>query len=122
MRLSVTIFLIPKTTDGLGTSNYMCGQALTCALNYSFKIIHGLWVAFKFEIFTLFLCSWLMSIFATNNASQISKLTWKQDAMVVRLLDWSCNVFCLVIGLSRSLMLDLGGVASLRVGLGGNLP
>jgi hypothetical protein len=44
-------------------------------------------VAFKFEIFTLFLHSWLMSIFVTNNASWIYELTWKQDAMVARLLD-----------------------------------
>ncbi len=31
-RLSVTIFLIFKTIDGLGTFNYMHKQALTCAL------------------------------------------------------------------------------------------
>jgi hypothetical protein len=34
----------------------------------------------------LFMHSWLMSIFATNNASQISKLTWKQAAMVAKIL------------------------------------
>jgi hypothetical protein len=33
------IFLILKTMDGLGTSNYMCRQALTCAINSSSKII-----------------------------------------------------------------------------------
>jgi hypothetical protein len=60
-----------------------------------------------------------MSIFATNNASQISKLIWKaQDVMVARLMDWNCNIFCLVIGLSRNPMLKLGGVLGLRVGLG----
>jgi hypothetical protein len=47
-----------------------------------------------------------------------SKLTWKQDAMVARLLDWGCNISDLVIGLSRGLMLELGGVPRLRVGLG----
>jgi hypothetical protein len=73
--LLVTIFIILKTTDGLGTSNYMCRQALTCALNSSSKIILNSLVAFKFEIFTLFLRSWLMSIFVANNASRISELT-----------------------------------------------
>ncbi len=71
----MTIFLILKTTDGLGTSNYMFRQALICPLNSSSKIILSSQVAFKFEIFTLFLRSWLMSIFVANNASQISELT-----------------------------------------------
>jgi hypothetical protein len=35
-RLLVTIFLILKTTNGLGIFNYMCRQALTCAVNSSF--------------------------------------------------------------------------------------
>ncbi len=74
-RLLVTIFIILKTIDGLGTSNYMCSQALTCAINSSSKIILNSLVAFKFEIFTLFLCSWLMSIFVANNASRIPELT-----------------------------------------------
>ncbi len=95
----------------------MCGQVLTCALNSSSEIILSFWATFKFEIFTLFLHSWLISIFVTNNASRISKLTWKQDAMVAKLLDWSCNKLCLIIGLSRGPVLELGGVASLKVGL-----
>jgi hypothetical protein len=74
-RLLVTIFIILKTTNGLGTSNYMCRQALTYAINSSSKIILNSLVACKFEIFTLFLHSWLMSIFVANNASRISKLT-----------------------------------------------
>jgi hypothetical protein len=87
MRLLVTIFLILKTVDGLGTSNYMCRQALTCALNSSSEVTLSSQVAFKFEIFTLFLHSWLMSIFATSNASWIFELAWKRDTMVARLLD-----------------------------------
>lgn len=38
--------------------------------------------------------------------------------MVTRLLDWSYNISCLDIGLSRSPMLELGGVTNLKVGLG----
>ncbi len=38
----MTIFLIFKTTYGLGTSNYRCRQALTCALKSSFEITHNL--------------------------------------------------------------------------------
>jgi len=38
--------------------------------------------------------------------------------MVVRLLDWNRNISCLVINLSKGPMLELGGVASIRVGLG----
>jgi hypothetical protein len=37
--IDLTIFLILKTMNGLGTSNYMSRQALTCALNSSFEII-----------------------------------------------------------------------------------
>jgi hypothetical protein len=37
--------------------------------------------------------------------------------MVARFSDWNCNIFYLIIGLSKGLMLELGGVASLRVGL-----
>jgi hypothetical protein len=58
-----------------------------------------------------------MSIFATSNASQISKLVWKRNAMVTRLLDWNYNISCLIIGFSRSPMLKLGGVANLKAGL-----
>jgi hypothetical protein len=36
--IDLTIFLILKTMNGLGTSNYMCRQALTCALNSSSEI------------------------------------------------------------------------------------
>jgi hypothetical protein len=53
-----------------------------------------------------------------HNASWIFELTWKRDAMVARLLNWGCNIFDLVIGFSRGPMLELGGVARLRVGLG----
>ncbi len=67
--IDLTIFLILKTMNGLGTSNYMCRQALTCAVNSSFEIILSCWVVFKFETFTLFLCAWLMSIFVASNAS-----------------------------------------------------
>ncbi len=73
--LLVTIFIILKTKNGLRIFNCMCRQALTCALNSSCKIILNFLVAFKFEIFTLFLHSWLMSIFVSNNASQIFELT-----------------------------------------------
>jgi hypothetical protein len=114
----MTIFLILKTIDGLGTSNFMCKQVLTCAQNSSSKIPLGFWVAFKFEIFTLFLHSWLMSIFVASNGSWIFELTWKQDAMVARVLDCSCNISCLVISLSKGLMLELGGVTSLWARLG----
>jgi hypothetical protein len=60
--------------------NYMYRQVLTFVLN-SYKITPSYWDTFKFEIFTLFLHSWLMSVFATNNPSLISQLIWKQDAM-----------------------------------------
>jgi hypothetical protein len=59
-----------------------------------------------------------MSIFIANNASRISKLTSKQNAMVVRFLDWNCNISYLVISLSKGLILELGAVVGLRVGLG----
>jgi hypothetical protein len=66
MRIMLTIFIISKTMDGLGTFIYMCKQVLTCALNSSFEITPSSWVAFKFEIFTLFLHSWFISIFVTT--------------------------------------------------------
>jgi hypothetical protein len=38
--------------------------------------------------------------------------------MVATLLDWSCDIFCLVFGFSKSLLLELGGIVGLRVGIG----
>lgn len=38
--------------------------------------------------------------------------------MVARLLDWSYNISCLIIGLSRGPMQELGGITSLRARLG----
>jgi len=57
MKLLVTNFLILKTKDGIGTSNYMCREVLIFALNSSSEIHLSSQVAFKFEIFTLFLHS-----------------------------------------------------------------
>jgi hypothetical protein len=37
--------------------------------------------------------------------------------MVVRLLAWSCNISCLVIGLSMGPNMEVGGVHGLIVGL-----
>jgi len=38
--------------------------------------------------------------------------------VVAKFLDWSCNIFCLIFGFSKGLMLELGGIIGLRVGLG----
>jgi hypothetical protein len=38
--------------------------------------------------------------------------------MVVRFMDWNCNIFCLVIGLSKGPMMELGGIVGLKVRLG----
>jgi hypothetical protein len=37
--------------------------------------------------------------------------------MVARLLNWSCNISYLIIGLSKGLVLELGGITGLKVGL-----
>jgi len=47
---------LPNLEDQ-GNSNYMCRQVLTSTLNSSSKITPSSQVAFKFEIFTLFLRS-----------------------------------------------------------------
>jgi len=33
-------------------------------------------------------------------------------------MDWNCNIFYLVIGLSKGLMMELGGIVGLKVKLG----
>jgi hypothetical protein len=38
--------------------------------------------------------------------------------MVAILMDWSCKISCLVIGLSKGLMLELGGIVGLKARLG----
>lgn len=38
--------------------------------------------------------------------------------MVAILMDWSCKISYLVIGLSESLMLELGGIVGLKARLG----
>ncbi len=62
MRLTLTIFLISKTTNGMGTFNYMCRQVLTCALNSSFEITLRSWVAFKFENFHQMLSNFVWAL------------------------------------------------------------
>jgi hypothetical protein len=38
--------------------------------------------------------------------------------MVARLMDWSCKISCLIIGLSKGLMMELGGIVGLKARLG----
>jgi hypothetical protein len=38
--------------------------------------------------------------------------------MVVKLMDWSCNIYCIIISLSKGPMLELGGIVGLKVRLG----
>jgi hypothetical protein len=61
--------------------------------NISFEITHNFQRTFKLKIFTLLFHSWLMSIWATNNVSWISKFTFKSDNLIGRFLDWSYNIF-----------------------------
>ncbi len=48
-------------------NNYMSKQVLTLALNFSSKINPYSHFIHKLKIFTLFLWTWLMSIFVANN-------------------------------------------------------
>jgi len=38
--------------------------------------------------------------------------------MVTKLMDWSCNIYCIIISLSKGPMLELGGIVGLKVRLG----
>jgi len=38
--------------------------------------------------------------------------------MVIKLMDWSCNIYCIIINLSKGPMLELGGIVGLKVRLG----
>ncbi len=98
IRLLVNNFLIQQTTDGLEISNYKSRKALTFTLKFSSKITPNSQVAFKLEIFTLFLHSRLISIFVARSASRILKFAQKRKAMVARFLVWSYNIFCFVNG------------------------
>jgi hypothetical protein len=72
----------PKMGQGLLTT---CSDIIWFFLkNISFEITHNFQRTFKFKIFTLLFHSWLMSIWATNNVSWISKSTFKSDNLVGR--------------------------------------
>jgi len=81
------------TINGPRTFNNMFKHNLIFSLNISFEIIHNFQTTFKLKIFTVLFHSWLMSIWATNNVSWVSKFTSKSANLIVRFLDWSYNIF-----------------------------
>lgn len=107
---------LSKLTLSNNLLTLFCLLRMTIFKEISFEITHNFQRIFKLKIFTLLFHSWLMSIWATNDVSWISKFTFKSDNLVGRfwigVITFSFFFFDLSIGPSKSL-----GVECLKVEL-----